>query len=339
MSVFWFLSGNEKAASSRIHGINIHKFLRKKGLSSIIIQKPSNFSNDIVISKYYEEIFKCFLRKSDTVIFQKLYGKRTIGLAKYLKEQGIRIIFVDCDLPLKKEIAQIADCVITPSTLLKEQYLEAGCDNIKKIDDAVEFSSYPGLEPRSKKRIVWFGSGKGNKWEAVNWFKIEVLPFLNECFEFVTISDHEEADVQWSLSSFQLQLKKSDISVIPVIGYDHENVKSANRVTQSLAYGLPVVCGEIKSYTEIVNSDIGLVSNNAKDWINFINKLKDDVFLKELKKKSYIASQNFLIKNIIHQWIYIVGEGHTKKFTSYCLQMFNFTYHHLIKVSKILLKK
>ena len=107
MSIYWFLNGDEKNASSRLQGINIHNWYLKNDISSIIFHKPVNIVNDILINeKTINDLLK-IISTQDIVIFQTIDGVNILKLATGLKNKGTRIVFVDCDLPLKENIAKI----------------------------------------------------------------------------------------------------------------------------------------------------------------------------------------------------------------------------------------
>src|SRR5688572_32952038 len=115
MSVFWFLCGNEKNPSSRIHGIRVHEKLNALGYASSLVHRPQRYLHDLYFHNGVLLFLSYCFSKSDTVIFQKVYGSRTQRFMKRLKSKGVRLVFIDCDLPIKPEAASLADVLVCTS--------------------------------------------------------------------------------------------------------------------------------------------------------------------------------------------------------------------------------
>jgi glycosyltransferase involved in cell wall biosynthesis len=162
----------------------------------------------------------------------------------------------------------------------------------------------PSCSSKEKKTIIWFGkSGKG-KWEALDWFRQEVLPSVSDKWEFVTVSDHKDSTFKWETSTAPEIINKADLAIIPVSQSDSDQVKSANRCTQSMAFGVPVLCHYTRSYREvIVDNYNGMISSDKNEWIAFIRRLEDDEFLTTAKVNAFRTAEGFSMDNLIDQWI------------------------------------
>ena len=308
MRIFWFLCGNERVPSSRIHGINIHDKLRERGYASQVVFKPYKYVNDLYFDPLSIAVIAACVKKEDVVVIQKLAGPETVKFMKRLKDKGVRVVFIDCDLPLKADAAALADLVVCPAEELKRKYEHAGEYRVLHIDDAVESSKPPVTGSVHKRRMVWFGKSGLGKWEAVQWLKTEIMPLVNDKWELVTVSDHPEATIQWQLDTVVDAINQSDLAVIPVPEGEYDAVKSANRCTQSLALGVPVLCHYLPGYRDAIKDySNGLVSNHIEEWITFIRTLEDDATLRIMKENAFQSSKVFSMDMIINSWISALG--------------------------------
>jgi hypothetical protein len=304
MRVLWFLCGNEATPSSRIHGIKVHDKLSSMGYGSQIVHKAPRYMEDLFYPAWILGLFKFFISSTDTVVFQKVNGPRTVRLLRSLKSKGVRTVFIDCDLPLKKEMASLCDITICPSVELLNRYQDVGVSNVYYIPDAVESFLPPQSSSKEKKTVIWFGKSRQGKWEGLEWFRKEVLPSVRDKWEFVTVSDHRDSTFKWETSTAPGIINKADLVIIPVSQNDSDQVKSANRCTQSMALGVPVLCNYTRSYREvIVDNHNGMVSNDKNGWIAFIKTMEDDRLLAATKANAYRTAEGFSMDNLIGQWI------------------------------------
>lgn len=333
MKVFWFLCSNLNNPSSRIQGFNIHNKLRDLGYSSYIVYAPKNYSNDVYLPKVVIDVVFYFLKKEDVIVFQKLYGEKTMDFARMCKKKGVKTIFIDCDLPLKMNIALIVDNVICPSDYLKNKYNYLGVSSVKTIHDSVEFFKEPTFGRSGKKRLVWFGKSGNGKWAELESFKRNVFTKIQEKWEFITISDHPDSTFGWNLKNFPNQVNACDLAVIPFKEKEENFVKSSNRCTQAMGLGVPVLSNYLDSYNNIVKKDFnGLISNDENEWIEFIKKCEDDEFLFSLKKNAYNTSLKFSIDTIIEKWLEMLSLNPQKKSSSFWLDQFLFFLKFYLKI-------
>lgn len=314
MNIFWLLCGNHKNPSSRIHGINLHKYLKTRGFSTFLVHLPNYYTQDIIWNYFFTPLLLKNIRSQDIVIIQKLEGPKTIQFLKGVKDKGAQIILIDCDLPLKLNIARFADCIICPSISLANLYRESGNLNVHVIHDAVEFYKKPVLKHSISKKLIWFGKSGQGKWEWISDFNCKVLPVIGSNWNLFRLSDHQDAEFKWDLVSFPEIISNHDLSIIPIDHKEENLVKSANRCTQSMALGVPVLANRLDSYSEIiVNNRNGFISDDWKDWKEFLIKCEDMTFLNSLKQQAYSDSLNFSIPKISDRWIDLLGLKKAKK--------------------------
>jgi hypothetical protein len=304
MRVLWFLCGNESTPSSRIHGIRVHEKLTRMGYSSQIVHKAPRYMEDLYYPAWTVGLFRFFISRSDTVVFQKVNGPRAVRLLRSFKSKGVRTVFIDCDMPLKTEMASLCDVTICPSVELVNRYQGMGFSSVYCIADAVESFLPPHSSTGEKKTIVWYGKSRQGKWEGLEWFRKEVLPWVKDKWKFVTVSDHIDSTFKWEAATAPGIINKADLAIIPVSQNDYDQVKSANRCTQSMALGVPVLCNYTRSYREvIVDNHNGLVSDHKTDWIAFIRRMEDDKLLAATKANAFRTAERYSIDNLVHAWI------------------------------------
>jgi hypothetical protein len=342
MRVLWFLCGNEATPSSRIHGLNVHDKLIRMGYGSQIVHKAPRYMEDLYYPAWSLGLFRYFISSDDIVVFQKLNGPRTVRLLRSLKSKGIRTVFIDCDLPLKKEMALLCDVTICPSNDLLNRYREAGVSNVFYIPDAVESFLPPHSFRGKKKTIIWFGKSRQGKWEGLEWFRQEVFPSVKDKWEFVTVSDHRHSTFKWDTSTAPGMVNKADLVIIPVSQNDADQVKSANRCTQSMALGVPVLCNYTRSYREvIVDNHNGMISADKNEWIAFIRRLENDQVLATTKVNAFKTAEGFSMDNLVGQWISSLKIEKGDTLPGYSILMFSrlLAFQHSLKKFLSRLKK
>lgn len=307
MNFFWFLCGNSKIPSSRIHGLNIHEQLVNLKYSSILVHVPDYYCEDLLWPNYIRDSFIQLVNVNDVIIIQKLNGKKIHSFALDLKRKGARLIFIDCDLPIKLNMALISDHMIFPSKSLAIEYSQAGFDQFTVIPDAVEYFQKPHIKKNISKTMVWFGKSGSGKWDVIQHFKESIFPIIAPNWQLIIVSDHKDSDLIWNISSYQKIISQFDLAVIPLNGSKDESVKSANRCTQAMALGLPVVANVILSYEDVIkNFENGLVSDNLNEWKLFFLKCENVRYLNTIKERAYRDSLEFSITNVIEIWLKIL---------------------------------
>jgi hypothetical protein len=246
-----------------------------------------------------------FYRENDIAIFQKQEGENTIDLIEFLTRRGVRVIYLDCDLPLKKKEVSRASWIVCPSKTLARHYQDEGFSNISYIPDAYEYCHGPKSSQNKKKlQCVWFGVGSPEKWRSVDYLKNLLKDSRLNSYGLLTISDSSLADVRWSIKNAWGIISNCDVAVIPRIGDDWEEVKSSNRAIQAMALGLPVVAYPIPAYKEVITDGWnGFLCHNDEEWIRALILLKDNEFRFKVAMNAYRSVlSTYSIDNIGSLW-------------------------------------
>lgn len=133
--------------------------------------------------------------------------------------------------------------------------------------------------------------------------------------KLITIHEHPNADVAWELNTVYEELKNADIIIVPA-NFKRQPCKSANRLTQALSLGKPVVCDPMPSYIPIVKNfeNAIILKNGTEDeWEFALSVLKENPSLREkLAKNGLATSKKYGIPNISRKWLELFNSLESK---------------------------
>ena len=302
-NIYWLLVGPRDVASSRIHGYRIHEYLRRQGWTSELIVTPLHWLEDTPLAP--DEIKKSrVFRNGDVVVLQKLCGPKTVSVLQALRDENVSTVFIDSDYPLKLSEAKLATVTVCPSESLAEGYRQEGIANVMVIPDTYEAISPPVIRERGgrKLRCVWFGEMdpiKAIEVRSLRKLLAEHLPDI----ELLVISNHS-ADVQWETEKSWDVIKKCDVAVITGSDYFWMRAKSANRVTQAMALGLPVVAYPLPSYQAVIHHGRnGMLCRSNEEWICALSTMRSADFRERIARTGYrYARRYFSLERVGEQW-------------------------------------
>ena len=307
-SLYWILIGNKNTGSSRIHGWNVHKKLTKLGYNSNILVSPIPWMEDLPFSfEKYKRYFQ-FIRPKDILIIQKVFGHNTVKLIQYLKLRGVKIFFLDCDLPLKTEIVQYVPNLITPSKRLLSEYrtIVSKIENFYYLPDCPEFYINNSFKrQRGKYTCAWFGYYSEDKWNDFLELKKLITDRIGHKWNVISISNDHRADIFWRRKSYKTIISKCDAVIFPVIKRDlYSQMKSSNKVLQTMALNVPVLASPLDSYEEIIiNGFNGFICRNDDDWIEALMKMEDQNESFIIRSNGYVTAKKFSLDVVIYDWI------------------------------------
>src|SRR4029077_12887758 len=109
---------------------------------------------------------------------------------------------------------------------------------------------------------------------------IETADFLKPIIadlgmELVTMSEWPQHNVLWKRETWLQGLSKADIVVCPQ--RTSQPAKSANRATQAMALGLPVVASPLAAYKKaIMHKETGFICDTPGEWRHWLEFLRDN---------------------------------------------------------------
>lgn len=153
-----------------------------------------------------------------------------------------------------------------------------------------------------KLKVYWFGYG-GNSWLA------EKLRYMIEDdlrMKLITIHEHPNADIPWSLDTVYQELSKADIIIVPA-NFKRQPCKSNNRLTQAMAFKKPVICDPLPAYLEIVENGVNAFitsEGNDLEWYSYLKTLRDDSDLRDLMGKAALkTARKYSIEAMTLKWL------------------------------------
>ncbi|MFM9840765.1 MAG: glycosyltransferase [Cyclobacteriaceae bacterium] len=304
--IIWFLLGNPAfTASSRIHGLAVHNKLVELGYNSFLAYVPTYAEESIPLTDSNRDSLSTLIKLGDIVILQKIKNLSNLNTIDYFKRIGLTVILIDCDLPVAVEVGQVANALVCMSKALTTYYLKLGV-KATFIEDSPELYSHKiRKEENSKLKCFWFGDSSDKRWnEVLTLNEIINDPRLTN-WELVTVSNHPDATVQWGTDFLKVMDEEADIVALPIFNLNEENsVKSANRLVQSMALSLPVVCSPLPSYLDIAALGKGvIICKTREEWVEALLLLQDAKLRKGMSKEAFEAAQPFNLNHVIHLWV------------------------------------
>jgi glycosyltransferase involved in cell wall biosynthesis len=316
MAIYWILLGSNNVASSRIHGRMIHEYLLNKRIRSrLLVDPPPGLSNyDIPWTDPFSMIRNGYIQKGDIVIFETVGGPMAQQFACQLREAGVFVINIECDLFLEKPIYQYSDLVICSSSYLAKLVAKMTKCPVRFIPDPIEkYLKEQDLAARiadrsQDLRLCWIGNYE--HWNTLGEIKAVLsLPEFND-FSLITVSDHPEADIKWSHARAYRELLGCDVAVVPTARTERALSKSNNRVTQAMAMGAPVIAGMLPAYQEVIHHGInGLLCDTQQDWIEAFRQMRNPNCRKLFSRAGWeMVKEYYTISEIGERWMSVLDE-------------------------------
>lgn len=164
----------------------------------------------------------------------------------------------------------------------------------------------PRVRPSAQFRCLWFGMGSVDKWKEVERLRqmIQRRPELSR-WQMYTVSNHREADIVWNLETTWETIPEYDAVVIPTADTKQAKSKSANRVTQTMALGVPVLADPLPEYRAVIRSGRnGFLCATIDDWAGALKSLEDPAKWRQIAGTGYRFSKRyFSVETIGDVWI------------------------------------
>jgi glycosyltransferase involved in cell wall biosynthesis len=282
----------------------VHKELLRLGYNSYIAYLPEFIEEEIPFNYSRRKEFESTIDSGDLIVLQKIKNPINLKLFSYFKQLGVKLILIDCDLPIAMQVAKEVDQVICTSKTLRDKYLKLDI-NAAFIEDSPERYFKPELKrKKGKLECFWFGDNTLQKWSAVSRLEQILKDTRLTNWKLVTVSNHPGASIQWS-PDFLATLKRADVIGLPIETESEESrVKSANRLLQSMALSVPVICSPLPSFIDIVSQGRdAIICSSDEEWIVAFKKLEDETIREQIGKQAFETSQKFSLEKSIRIWI------------------------------------
>ena len=307
--IIWFLWGDPTyTASSRIHGLAVHRKLVALGYNSFIAYIPRQAEDIVPFSSAIADDLKKRIRPGDVIVFQKLKHADNLPLLQFLKRLQARLILIDCDWPPALDVGHAVNHVVCTSDLLRQHYVRAGVP-ASYIEDSPEvFLPARAIKPREVLTCVWFGEGSPDRWRDVEVLKEILSDHRLSRWRLVTVSNHPEATIQWKPNALHA-LTAGDVVALPVFDLSNQfAVKSANRMLQAMALSIPVVCSPLPAYEAVAAAGVGAVICDTREaWITALLALQDNTHRAALAAQAFETAGCYHLDQLIFSWIGTLG--------------------------------
>jgi GT2 family glycosyltransferase/glycosyltransferase involved in cell wall biosynthesis len=122
--------------------------------------------------------------------------------------------------------------------------------------------------------------------------------------EFVTMSEWPQHDILWKRETWLSEIEKADI-VVCVARYEEQPAKSANRATQAMSLGKPVLASPLPAYLDLIRDrQNGFICKKEADWERALEILASDPELrKRMGQEAKRSAQPFSIDAVGAQWV------------------------------------
>lgn len=304
-------------ASVRMQSLRLHYLLEKNSYQSTLIQCPDFYTTNLLLTEQEISVFcEDILTEGDIVVIHKLLGKETELLCKYAKKVRANVAYITCDMPLLPDYQSLIDLLVVPSRKLVDLYEQAGYTKVALLEDVPEVFIEPlTSEKSSVLRCVWFGIFDEEKWESYLWLKRLLKEHFSDSILIESISDVHFADHKWQKNSFKKVSENYDLVLLPTkeVTLD-QNVKSSNKLLQSMALGLPVLVSPLKSYEYALSAyEHDIICQTDLDWITKTSRFFNREFRSTIghynysfvrsrySSEAYVTSFLNIIPNTFHK--------------------------------------
>lgn len=294
-------------ASTRLRTYDVIRYLRKNNVKAGLYNPFSRY---------------------DIVVFQKAFSKKFLSLAKKLKDKHIKIVFdinvnyIDSDDLFVteeqrkdvREMLQIADVVITPSSYLRDLYVKY-TDNVYLIEEIIEERFFEAKKEHSDKdEVSLLFCGYAVKSKELYLIK-NALKYLYDKHKIKLIliceKDPNLGIVPHKFYKYNYKLLpelllRGDMKISPRDLSRKYNLGHAfTRIGYPMAVGLPVVASPVPSY----QGSPAILCNGPKEWRdNLENLIKSCKLRRELAELGReFVWENFSADKIIEKYKNLFG--------------------------------
>ena len=313
MNITIFTKYSSIGASSRHRFFNYLPFLLKKGINLEII---NFFDTSYLDTRYYSTLKKTHIFLAYFKRFFSLLTSSQILLIEYeifpkipyliesffLRNKKYVISFddniwakYDNSLFLKNKINKLvknADGVIVANSVLYNKVKNLNT-NIIKIPTAINPKDYSfNCHKFERLSIVWIGTPITYKYVISHSKMLENLAeridydliiIASKSLESQKIDKVNMKFYDWSPETESNILCKSNIGIMPIDSDDFSQGKSAFKIIQYMAAGLPIVASKIGENVKVLeHNKNGFLVEEPEDWIQAITNLYKN---NELEKK------------------------------------------------------
>jgi len=305
-SIGFIPAGPETFASSRLQVyLPLQQLLEQHAGSMQLLRRPSRRRKRLGLFEAAAIYFEVKRRGIGTVVFQKVHKGTAPLLMALLRSAGTKIVYVECDYRKRMRFSRHVHAFVAPSERLAQDIRVRTEVPTICIPDPVEFWNRDSLltrwQPKKRYRVIWVGHRMN--WKQIEDLKRELRAREVDSFDIVTVSNHPDADVKWSLDAVRAELSRADLAIIPVGSDLRSTMKSHNRATMFMAAGVPVIVGESPVYEQLVEDGVtGFVFRTVHDLTNLPQRLATAGLVDRVRAAAMERAKAYSIENVAGAW-------------------------------------
>jgi len=243
-----------------------------------------------------------FVLNSDILVLQKnLPHKLQLLAARHMPNK--LVVFDSCDPVSIEKIRRLnvlVDLVVCSSDELCRDILAKGL-RVPAVTVADPHEADPAFTKEhveaERPLVTWYGMPENYPKfikpmlgalaaESIvfRWTSSEDPSFINEPgFQQGVVWDMPKEDAWRNARSWQHFIRQSDIGIVPVA----ESIKSAHKILNYMAYGIPVVCSPTPAHRQIVEHGVnGFFASETSEWLHYIRLLKNPESRREMGRRA-----------------------------------------------------
>lgn len=305
-SIGFIPAGPETLASSRLQVyLPLQQLLEAEAGSMQLLRRPSRRRKRLGMFEAAAIYFEVKRRGIGTVVFQKVHKGAAPLLMALLRSTGTRIVYVECDYRKRMRFSRHVHAFVASSQRLAQDIRQRTEVPTTCIPDPVEFWHHDSLlarwQPKKHYRVIWVGHR--TNWNQIKQLKRELRAKEIDSFEIVTVSDHRDADVKWSLDAVRAELSCADLAIIPVGADLRSTMKSHNRATMFMAAGVPVIVSESPVYEQLIEDGVtGFVFSTVHDLMSLPQRLATAGLVDRVRAAAMERAKTYSIENVAGAW-------------------------------------
>jgi glycosyltransferase involved in cell wall biosynthesis len=311
ISIGFIPAGPESLASSRLQVyLPLQRLIEEQAGSMHLLRRPARRRKRLGLFEAASIFFKVKRQRIGTVVFQKVHKGAAPLLMAALRSAGTRVVYVECDYRRSLRFSRYVHAFVAPSKRLAQDLRHRTRVETAYIPDPVEFWRHDSLsaqwQPKKRYRVMWVGHR--TNWGQIEALKRELRAGEVEAFEIVTVSNHRDADVKWSLDAVRHEISRADLAIIPVGADLRSTMKSHNRATLFMASGVPVIVSESPVYENLVEDGVtGFVFRTVDDLKSLPARLAEVGLVDSVRAAALERASDYSIERVASLWRKLLG--------------------------------
>jgi hypothetical protein len=277
-----------------------------------LLRQPDRYRPALGAGEAVRILREVVRRDIRTVVFQKVRKGAAPLLMALLRGLGRRIVYVEADRRKRLGFAALADQLVAPSATLADELSRRTGKPVALIPDPIEHHDPAALarpwQATPPYRTLWVGSR--NNWHQLQALRAMLADAGVREFELVSVSNHPDADVRWSLDAVKAELSRADLGIIPITPDAHSQAKSHNRATLFMALGIPLIVSASDVYAGLVEDGVtGFTYRNAAELAALPGCLADRELVERVRAAAMARAEDYALPRLLPLWREVIAGG------------------------------